>query len=66
MLCKIRKRDCRSRFAGEEMKIEFTKEDIEQIRRIIRQEISRFWYGAMDDLNKKIISQTLFSKHLRY
>jgi len=48
------------------MKIEFTKEDIEQIRRIIRQEISRFWYGAMDDLNKKIISQTLFSKHLRY
>ena len=36
------------------MKIDFTKEDIEQIRRVIRQEIKSFWYGAMEELNVKI------------
>jgi len=35
------------------MKIEFSKEDIEQIRRIARQEIYRFWYDAMQELRKK-------------
>ena len=36
------------------MKIEFTKEDINQIRRIARQEIQRFWYDAIKELNENI------------
>lgn len=36
------------------MKIDFTKEDIEQIRRLIRSEIQRFWYGANKELLAKL------------
>ena len=32
------------------MKIEFTKEDVEQIRRLCRSELQSFWYSANKEM----------------
>lgn len=45
------------------MKIEFNKEDIEKIRRIARQEISRFITEATRNFNKKVQEEEIKEFH---